>query len=37
MRVVDRIVGVTPEGDFRNWAKIEEWADTVASKFTTAP
>ena len=36
MRIVDRIIGVTPEGDFRNWAKIEEWADTVASRFTAA-
>ena len=33
MRIIDSIVRITPEGDFRNWEQIETWADETADTF----
>ncbi len=33
MQIVDMILGVTPQGDFRDWEAIDKWADNIAFKF----
>ncbi len=33
LRIFDRVVNISPVGDFRDWAKIESWADEVAADF----
>ena len=33
MRIIDSIVRITPEGDFRNWGEIDTWADETADTF----
>ena len=30
MRIVDSILRITPQGDYRQWDKIEDWADETA-------
>ncbi len=30
MRMIDSVVRVTPEGDYRKWDQIEQWADETA-------
>ena len=31
MRIIDSIVRITPEGDFRNWGEIDTWADETTN------
>ena len=33
LRIFDRLVSISPTGDFRDWEKIETWADSVADDF----
>ena len=34
MRIVDSILRITPQGDYREWDKIEYWADATARTLT---
>ena len=31
LRIIDSILRITPNGDFRQWNKIEDWGDEVAA------
>ena len=33
MRVVDTILRITPEGDYREWNEITDWADEIAKRL----
>ena len=34
MRIVDSIFRITPQGDYRQWDEIEDWADETAQSLT---
>ena len=34
MRIVDSILRITPQGDFRQWHEIERWADETAETLS---
>ena len=34
MRIIDSILRITPQGDYREWDKIEDWANETARTLT---